>query len=53
MDHSVKGYLERRTDAELVMALEFCISQNDPEFYRETIELIRIIQEKRKATSQS
>lgn len=40
MDHSVQGYLKRRSTEELVLALQYYYMQNDPENYEQVIAFI-------------
>ena len=46
MDHSIRGYLNRCSDAELKVALQYCREQNS-DIYQETIGIILEILEKR------
>ena len=41
MDHSVQGYLKRRSTEELAFALQYYYSQNDPENYEQVIAFIK------------
>ena len=46
MDHSVRGYLRRRSDDELKMALRYCLQQEE-EIYQDYISIILEIFEER------
>ena len=46
MDHSVRGYLNRRTNEELRFALEYCLAQKD-KVYQDYVAIIFEILENR------
>ena len=47
MDHSVYGYLSRRSQEELLMIIAFCQAQSDREYYGEIEKMAQqILQDK-------
>ena len=53
MEHTMEAYLRRRTNEELDMALETCLSENATEIHNETINLILKIQNERNMQTHS
>ncbi len=54
MDHSLYGYLRRRSDEELAAILQYCLrEENSKEYYYAIPEIIKIMEERKKDTVQT